>query len=256
MERRVLSKKPLVKAIFQITWELPEIDPKTGIYPHYKLLVGRIYDRIKEDYPHHEELPTATMPDEMSAYNIQHLFRKEDGKWPLIGVGPGIIILEDTENYVWDDFKERILNLTNLLYDLYKDLNGNFKINGSMLRYIDAIRYNYNKNVFDFIKNNMKTDIHIYDELFANQNVNPIPHYFDLMFTYELKKPKGAIHLRFTRGIGKDKNKLIWETVVNSLEQDAPNSKKNIMKWAEQAHDLTDEWFFKIIEGKLAKRFD
>jgi uncharacterized protein (TIGR04255 family) len=26
-------------------------------------------------------------------------------------------------------------------------------------------------------------------------------------------------------------------------------------KWLDEAHDLTDEWFFKMIEGELERRF-
>ena len=108
IRRKVLKNKPLVEAIFELRWELEEQVSGAKTDPHYKILIGRMYDRVKDDYPYHEELPTATIPDEIAGYIIQHRFRKDKDMWPLIQVGPGIVTLNDTEGYVWDDFEERI----------------------------------------------------------------------------------------------------------------------------------------------------
>ena len=59
----------------------------------YKILVGRLYDHGVKDYPAHEPLPTASMPNEMLPYTVQHRFRIEDGHKPLVQVGPGIVRL-------------------------------------------------------------------------------------------------------------------------------------------------------------------
>ena len=94
-----LKNKPLIEAIFEIRWKLQE-GPEKGmrIDPHYKLLIGRIYEKIKDKYTFHEQLPTASMPDEIAGYIIQHRFRKKENEWPLIQLGPGIITLNDTKS--------------------------------------------------------------------------------------------------------------------------------------------------------------
>jgi uncharacterized protein (TIGR04255 family) len=43
--------------------------------------------------------------------------------------------------------------------------------------------------------------------------------------------------------------------MVQSVEEDVPKTKEELPKWIEEAHNLTDDWFFKIIEGKLLERF-
>ena len=256
-ERRILKNKPLVEAIFEIRWELQEPAPGMKIDPHYKILIGRIYDRIKNEYPFHEQLPTATMPDEIAGYVVQHRFRKDKDKWPLIQIGPGIITLNDTDGYVWEDFESRIYHLLDVLFDAYPDSDSNLRINWLLLRYIDAVDFDYEKyDVFSFIRENLKIDIKVYEELFKDTGVKGLPLGFDLRFSFPAKKPKGAVHLRFVRGKRKNVDALIWETHVQSVGEDTPKTKDQISSWVIDAHTLTDDWFFKMIEGELLRRFE
>ncbi|MCK4245079.1 MAG: TIGR04255 family protein [Candidatus Omnitrophica bacterium] len=257
MGRKILKNKPLVEAIFELRWELQE--PKSGlkIDPHYKMLIGRIYDRVKEGYPFPEQLPTATMPDEIAGYVVQHRFRKGKNEWPLIQIGPGIITLNDTEGYVWEDFEKRISHLLDTLFEAYPDAENNLRVNGLLLRYIDAIDFDYGKDdIFTFLKGKMKMNIDIRKQLFEDARVSKLPLGFDLRFSFPSTKPKGAVHLRFTRGKREGANALIWETQVQSIGDDAPKVKSEIAIWVKEAHELTDDWFFKMIEGELIRRFE
>ena len=257
MERRVLKNKPLVEAIFELRWALQESAEELKIDPYYKILIGRIYERVKDEYPFHEQLPTATMPDEISAYIIQHRFRKAAHDWPLIQIGPGIITLNDTERYVWEDFEKRAKDLIRVLFDTYRPESNPLRINGLLLRYIDAIDFDYEEeNVLDFLKENLKVEIEIYKELFSNTEVSPLPLAFDLRFSFPSSMPPGAVHLRFARGKRKHQDALIWETQVQSTDQAIPAEIEEIQKWLEDAHRLTDDWFFKMIEGELLRRFE
>ncbi len=254
---KILKNKPLVEAIFEIKWELQESGQGMKVDPHYKVLIGRIYDRIKDEYPFHEQLPTAAIPDEIAGYVVQHRFRKNKEKWPLIQIGPGIITLNDTEGYVWNDFKERINNLLDVLYDAYPNSENNLKFSSLLLRYIDAIDFDYKKeDLFKFLKENLKLSIQIDKRLFGETGVNSSLLNIDLRFSFPSAKPKGAVHLRFLRGKRKNVDALIWETMVRSIGGDVPNSKKEVITWAEEAHLLTDDWFFKMIEGELLRRFE
>jgi len=255
-ERKILHNKPLVEAIFEMRWELPERSPGVKIDPHYKVLVGTIYDRVREKYPVHEPLPTAAVPDEIAAYVVQHRFRKGKDEWPLIQIGPGIITLNDTEGYVWDDFERRVHeDVLDVLFDAYPEPD-KLKINWLLLRYIDAIDFECEKNdVFLFLKEKLKIDIKMYEKLFEDTAVSNTPLGFDLKFSFPAEEPKGAVHLRFVRGKREDTDVLIWETHVHSMGEDAPKTKDRISEWLTKAHTLTDDWFFKMIEGDLLRRF-
>ncbi|HOE14778.1 MAG TPA: TIGR04255 family protein [Candidatus Saccharicenans sp.] len=257
MERKILKNKPLVEAIFEVRWELQGPVPGMKIDPHYKILIGRIYDRVKDEYPFHTQLPTIALPDEIAAYVVQHQFRKDKDQWPLIQIGPGIITLNDTEGYTWEDFEKRMREMVAILFEAYPDAENNLKINQLLLRYIDAINFNYQEeNIFSFLRENFKVNIDIYEKLFEETGVSDLPLGFDLRFSFPATKPKSAVHLRFVRGKKKEEDALIWETQVQSVGDSLTQGKEQIVDWGVEAHKLTDSWFFKMIEGELLRRFE
>ena len=256
MARKILKNKPLVEAIFEVRWELQEAMQQMRIDPHYKILIGRIYDRVKDEYPFYEQLPTAIVPDEIAVYVVQHRFRKGKDQWPLIQIGPGIITLNDTEGYEWDDFEKRISELTTVLFELYPDAKNNLKVNSLSLRYIDAIAFDYeHEDIFSFLREKMKVNIDINKEIFEKTNVGKWPVDLDCRFSFPLAKPKEAIHMRVLKGRIKTSDALLWETMVNLIGEDVPQEKGKIFDWVRSAHELTHKWFFKIIEGDLQRRF-
>jgi uncharacterized protein (TIGR04255 family) len=256
MEKIILKNKPLVEAIFELRWELKEIQPGVRIDPYYKILVGRVYERINKVYPYYEQLPTATMPDEIAGYIVQYRFRKDKDKWPLVQIGPGLITLNDTEGYEWDDFEKRISELTTVLFESYSDAGKNLKVNSLLLRYIDAIEFDYeHDDIFSFLREKMKVNIEINEEIFKETDVGERPIEFDFRFSFPSTEPKGAIHMRVVKGKIKTSDALLWETMVNLIGEDVPQEKGKIFDWVRSAHELTHKWFFKIIEGDLQRRF-
>jgi uncharacterized protein (TIGR04255 family) len=257
MARKVLKNKPLVEAIFELQWNLQEPVPNVKIDPHYKLLIGRLYDKLNDEYPFHEQLPTAAMPDEIVGHMVQHRFRRDKDKWPLIQIGPGIITVNDTEGYLWEDFEERILRAVNTLFEVYPESKDNLKVNRLLLRYIDAITFNFEKDdVFTFLKEQMKTGINIYQKLFEGARVEKVPLDIDLRFSFASSEPDGAIHIRFARGKRRESDALIWETIAESGSEDVPKVQNEIRDRIRKAHNLTDDWFFKLVAGDLLRRFE
>jgi len=257
MEKIILKNKPLVEAIFELRWQLKEIQPGVKVDPHYKILIGRVYEKINKEYPYYEQLPTATMPDEISGYIVQYRFRKDKDRWPLVQIGPGIITLNDTEEYEWDDFEKRIYELINVLFELYPDAGNNLKVDSLILRYIDAIEFNYERdNILSFLRENMKVNININKEIFVGTGMDEQPIDLDCRFSFPSTKPERVIHMRILKGRVKTLEALIWETVVNSTGESVPQEKGKIFDWVKSAHELTHKWFFKIIEGELLRRFE
>jgi len=101
MEAKVLKNSPLIEVIFEMRWELVEIAPMQLIDPNYKLMLGQLFERLKDTYPYYEQLPASSIPDEAATYIVQHRFRKDKDKWPLVQVGPGIVTLNNVEQYSW-----------------------------------------------------------------------------------------------------------------------------------------------------------
>ena len=66
-----------------------------------------------------------------------------------------------------------------------------------------------------------------------------------------MAKPEGIINLRFSRGKKENVDALIWETMVQSTNEQISAMPEEIPDWLNDAHTLTDDWFFKLIEGEL-----
>ena len=251
-----LTKAPLVEAILEIRWKLVEQAPGVAIDPRYKVLVGRLYDRLEDSYPFHEPLPTASMPDEMLGYIVQHRFRSAENRWPLVQVGPGLVTLNETENYTWDDFESRSRKLLDCLFGAYPDTQHSLSIASLQLRYIDAIPFDFVRDsIFEFMADKLKIDLTFPPTLFQDAPIQPLPAGFNVLFSFPTADPKGTIRLRFARGTRHDREALIWETVVQSDEADVPEMPAGFQAWLIGAHTLTHNLFFKLIEGPLEESF-
>jgi len=254
MSAKQLKNKPLVEAILEMKWDLKGSQHMRKD-PHYKILLGRLFDRLESDYPHHEQLPSASIPDEMAEYIVQHQFRvKEDG-WPLTQVGPGILTVNETEGYTWGNFSSRVKSTITKFFKSYP-ASEDLKINNLLLRYINAIEFDYKDgNLASFLKDNMSTKIELPKKLFSDEEILEKPIGLNWIATYPIKTPGGVIHLKLATGKKKDKPALVLELSVQSAGKDIPNMPDNFNEWFESAHNIIEDWFFKIIEGDLEKRF-
>lgn len=257
MVRKTLKNKPLVEAIFELRWALQKVAPGMKIDPHYWIAVGRIDDRLQVDYPFHEQLPTASIPNEIAGYVVQHRFRKGEGQWPLVQLGPGIITVNDTEGYHWADFEKQISRTIGALFEAYPGGESALKVNDVVLRYINAIAFDFNQqDILAFLKQEMKTVVELCSKLFEDTGVSKQPSGVDARFSFASTTPRGAVHLRVVRGRIRNEDSLLWETVVQAGDEDAPKDQAGIAGWIKAAHDLAHEWFFTLIEGHLLRRFE
>ena len=256
MPSQKLSKAPLVEAILEVRWRLVERPPGVTIDPKYKILVGRLYDRLETAYPFHEPLPTASMPDEMLGYVVQHRFRIAENKWPLVQIGPGVVTLNDTENYTWDDFENRSHQLLDHLFSVYPDAQHSLVIANLQLRYIDAIPFEFDRNdIFAFMADKLKTQIALSPKVFQGAPIQPLPAGFSFLVAFPTVNPIGIIRLRFARGTQNKRDTLMWETIVQSDGADIPQMPVGFQGWLSGAHTLTHNLFFKLIEGSLEESF-
>jgi uncharacterized protein (TIGR04255 family) len=251
----ILKNKPLVEAILEIRWELTSPAPNINVDPHFKLLLGRYFDRISKDYPEYEQLPAGMVPEELAAGRLpQHRFRSKKSLWPLIQLGPGLLTFNSTDDYIWSDFKSRSVNAVGALFDSHPKPS-ELKVTSLLLRYLDAVSFDFEKgNVLEFMQKKMQVDIHLPKELFADR-VKPNPQHMSLNLTFASMKPGGNATLRFYNGNKGDTPVLIWETIFESSGKAVPEMPSDFEGWISQAHEVTHNWFFKLIEGDLFKEF-
>ncbi len=256
MERIILNNKPLIEAIFELHWKLPSEHPELPADPNYKLLVGSMHGHFKDEYPFFEQLPTAQIPDALAAYLVQYRFRAGEALWPIVQLGPGIITLNQTADYRWnEDFSPRIGRTIHAFFAAYPGTQRPV-VQSLILRYIDAVAVDYeNQTIFDFLRDMMKVRVELLPSLFEHTGVTNQPQILDMRFAFPSVNPAGTISLRFARGKHADKDALIWESVFESSSVDLPQGEADILAWADGAHTMIRDWFFKLIEGELRRRF-
>jgi len=261
MQRLILEKKPLVEAVFELQWELvKEEDPSLEVDPDYPILIGRMYDRLSNEYPARVKLESANIPVDFAGHIAQHQFRKTAYKWPLVQLGPGIMTVNDTEDYRWEDFRERITSVVRALFESYpqaEDGSNRLNVSLSRLRYVNRIFFDYKKDrILDFLREQMQIGVDLPARLFQDSGVSDSPEHFNLDFGFSSSRPPGAIALRFSRGQVDGQDVVLWNTQVTSVKSDAPSGLEAIAAWVDEAYHLTHDWFYKIIEGKLLESFE
>lgn len=254
MTAKHLKNKPLVEAIFEMKWAL-QGPPNVQADPHYKFLLGRLFDRISSDYSKHQPLPAASIPDEMAGNIVQHQFRIRENDWPLVQVGPGIITLNETTAYTWNDFGNRAKKVVSEFYSAYPDRES-LRVNNLLLRYINAIEFDYEKeSLVKFLNEKMSVVIGLPKTLFITGNVTETPIGLNWQVIFPLRDPKGVILFKYATGKKADIPALIFEISVQTGGEDMPTMPEGFENWIEKTHDVIEDWFFKLIAGELEKRF-
>jgi len=254
--RKDLKNKPLVEALLELRWVLPgSSSPGLIEDPNYRILLGRFFERVKDDYPAHESLPTAGVPDSMVGHIAQHRFRTKVNGWPLVQLGPGLLTVNDTASYTWDDFQARCESVVARFVESHPAI-ADLRLDSLALRYIDAVAFDASKeDVFKFLRDKMKTNVALPTNLFDGPDVTPAPSTFTWQAVFPNRKPEGTVVLRFATGIRESQPVLLWETLVSSQSGQTPKIPEGFPQWLREAHDITDDWFFKLIEGELERRF-
>jgi uncharacterized protein (TIGR04255 family) len=163
--------------------------------------------------------------------------------------------VNDTNGYIWADFRERCARAVGWLYSAHP-ARDKLTIQDLTLRYIDAVNVDFcQESVFEFLRDRMKTNILLPPTLFGDGRVKQNPAVFNWQVSFANDRPGGLMTLRFATGKHEGKPALVWETLVQTTPDSIPALPDGFPEWLDQAHELTDDWFFKLIEGDLEKRF-
>lgn len=261
VERIILKNKPLVEAIFEIKWKLKDTGSHGFTDENFNLLSGILYDKISNDYPIPGTLIPEFVPLESAPYAIRTQFREKEGQWPLVQIGPGILTVNDTESYVWEDFEERIITVLGSLLDSFSKLKKELIIESLSLRYIDALDFDYTThNIYAYLKDQLKLSINPTPSLFKPEFLDSHPVDVNIDLVYPSHAPIGKVVIKFSTGYRKDSHgknipAIIWNTIFQSEVTPPYTSGNEIITWVRGAHEVTDHIFFTIIEGELLEKF-
>jgi uncharacterized protein (TIGR04255 family) len=245
-----LPNKPLIEAIIEIRWG-KEGQPD----PAYPIIVGRLFERIKADYPVIEDLPIVRVPAEITLQQVRHRFRRAKDAWPLVQIGPGILTVNDTDGYNWKDFSARVRDILPHFFAVHPSPS-TLAFNSLLLRYINAIDFDYSsQNILPFLADKMRVLLSLEQSILTETGVNPAPRNLALQLVFPVSAPSGALILLLGTGKHKNNNAVVWEIHFRSTEADLPTLPDGFTTWLDAAHAKIETWFFEMVKGPLLVEF-
>lgn len=253
-----LTYKPLIEAIFEIRWETDQSLESISA-PNTQLILGRLFDKLNSTYPQYEQLPSADIPEHMAAGIVKYRFSSEN-KWPLVQIGTGVLTVNDTENYLWTEFRDRVIDVVTQLYNVHPNKE-QLKITSLSLKYIDAVDIDYEDDIYSFLQKKMQLNLSLNNLLFQDTPINRKPIQLDLSLAFNCDKPKGFINFRLLKGQKTDDTEIIsdaiiWEITIQSNEDNISDIPSQLGQWLEEAHSVSHNWFFTLVEGDLLRSFE
>jgi len=245
-----LPNKPLVEAILEIKWGEPNAPD-----PAYPIMVGRLYEKLRGAYPAIEDLPLAQAPPIVAVHVARHRFRTGNQAWPLVQIGPGVVTLNDTERYQWEDFRKRALELCPSVKDSHPDPD-RLDITSITLRYIDAVEFDFERNdLREFLREKLHIAVSVPESLFDNQPVSRQPAGGMLQLAFPTKIPAGQVELSISTARKSGRPAVVWNTLLVSAGADARSGWQDFPTWLDAAYAVVRHWFFALIQGDLEKEF-
>lgn len=266
-----LKHPPLGEVVLDLRWKVAQptqvppvaasgfvqisAPPMETIDPSYELLVGRLSARLKDTYPSYERLVPAGFPTAFVPFLVQHRFRTRENGWPIVQIGPGVVTLNDTENYSWGDFSRRAVELIGALFEVHPQ-KSDMKFESLQLRYIDAEPFDYmSEDSLDFLNEFLKVRLALPGALFQVGEVKRQPTSLNVQVGYPAQQPKGTVLFQVATGTKNNQKALIWNTMVTSHRDEVPGLPENLEDWLAKAHTITHHWFFKLIDGALLRKY-
>jgi len=211
-----LLNPPLIEAIFELRWEISG-DPQSGRMrdPSYPMMYGRVYERLKKEFPVIEDLPSTQVHPEMNPYVVRHRMRKERNGYPLLQVGPGIATVNEAKGYSWSSFKSIILRLVESVIDLYPTQSMPLNFIKAEVRYLNGIRFDaLREGPLAFLSEKLHTKVEMDPALFELNEMDTQPNALAVNLAYGLHKPVGNLALSLNLGQIEGKPAYVVQTMV------------------------------------------
>jgi uncharacterized protein (TIGR04255 family) len=255
-----LPNKPLIEAILELKWVpldlglRPDQEPKPWRDVGYPLVMGILYESLKNQFPHVEPLPAQQVPDEMSPGVVKARFRTTDGGWPLVQVGPGVLTVNFTSSYSWERFLPVAQETYAKFRAAYTAAGGiGPSFTSTSLRFINAVETGEQSDKLQFLREKLHVDVLLPDGLAKAPQLADLPSAIDLRLVWPLEF--GAANARIASGSREGRPAILFDLSVATSGEKTPQGDAIVGEWLPKAHELIEDWFFALVEGELEQEF-
>jgi uncharacterized protein (TIGR04255 family) len=217
---------------------------------------GRLYERLKKDFPIVEDLPSTAAHPEATPFVPRHRMRKEKEGYPLIQVGPGLVTVNHSRGYSWDAFSALIVRVIESIIELYPQGGRPLNFNRCELRYVNGIRFDLAKeHPLAFLAEKLHTKIELDQDLFEQNNLNERPNAVGFNVSYAMEKPMGNLSLGLSLGQVEGKPAYIQQTLIQSFGELVASDAEGFESWLKEAHTVAENCFQTFCKGSLMAKF-
>ncbi len=242
-----LPNAPLKEVVFEVHWEL-DVDNSGLKYDQGLKYAFGVFRREASKLGFslvNELLPPNSNIEFINRPSTQ--FRKGEGEYPVLQLGQGVMVVNDTASYRWESsFRQLILDAVRILIDSYEIAP---KFNEVSIRYINALDLSPSdyEEIWLFVKSNLQTSVS------REFNVPGVLEDISLNETYRLED-ESRLTLRIESGTNNRLGTpaLIWQ---NMIVKRAKMTVEEIADWADSAHTTTSALFVNMLNQSLYDSF-
>lgn len=249
------ANPPLVEAIFEVKWKLNQANsnsPPTD--PYHSMALGHFKHLASEaGFGWWEQLVGDDVPVFLMPHAARQRFRVAEGKWPLFQLGPGVMTVNQTAGYAWDDFQKHCVKAVECLTTAYSDSPVPLKPQQYALRYIDSDITNGEPFV-EFLREKMGVDIRIPEQAKERCDLAGEAIKTSLSMGFPLQSELGEAVFVFNSGTKNKEPAIVWETRIVKASEDIPPL-KSVPEWLEKARKVANSWFDVIVEKELKEGY-
>lgn len=254
----ISSERPLIEAIFELRWSLALApDGRSAVDPGYDMLLGRVSDRLRADFPRLVHLPTAALPQASAPFRARHQLRPAgSADWPLLQLGPGVLTLNDSSAYQWLKFEAHASRAASEVCSAYPREVHAFAPTALALRYVNALPLDREElPLVAYLRERLHTSLSVDPALFDDPDAAEKPAGLQFSLTYPLPGIAGAGSVSFASGAVAGRRSLLWTLEAAVSGERAPAQPAGIAAWTRAAHATLSRWFKTLSRGNLASAF-
>lgn len=245
------TEATLCEAIFELRWALAAPAPDVAaLDPGFELLLGRLFERLRDDYPDAVNLPAAGLPASGSGWAVRHQFRSAGRSWPLVQVGPGVLTLNDAGRFDWNRLGPRLQRSVAALFETYPAELHPLRPVAIALRILEAAPLDAERTpLLHALRDRLHTSLRLDPALFEDPGVAAEPSGLDFRISFPLQRVEGQGTLALSTARDQHGPRLLWQLEASALGEGVPKDPESIQPWAERAQAVLTHWLGTLGDG-------